>query len=162
MSNNQVKLRGLYCFIALAIRQNHPNIALEILQNMNLKSMNIIIQSLRLLALARINRLNDVAEIIQFQLNKDKPNKHQIIFNDIIAEIQMIIEKSDKKELIEKINSLVKRLQESNMIETKRTLDDAIMSTIHFQRRKFRSQSTDENDDDTSEQQQRPRQQWNR
>ena len=117
-------------------------------------------QSIRLLALARINRLNDVADIIQFQLNKDKPKKYQIIFNDVLAEILEIVKKSDDKhkELVTKIDSLAKRLQESNMIEMDRTLDDAIMSTIHFQRRKFRQSSSTANDDDednnSSEQQQ--------
>lgn len=117
-------------------------------------------QSIRLLALARINRLNDVADIIQFQLNKDKPKKYQIIFNDVLAEILEIVKKSDDKhkELVTKIDSLAKRLQESNMIEMNRTLDDAIMSTIHFQRRKFRQSSSTANDDDednnSSEQQQ--------
>ncbi|KAH9493690.1 regulation of mRNA processing [Dermatophagoides farinae] len=160
MSNNQVKLRGLYCFLTLAIRQNHPNITLEVIRNLNLKTMNIIMQSIRLLALARINRLNDVADIIQFQLNKDKPKKYQIIFNDVLAEILEIVKKSDDKhkELVTKIDSLAKRLQESNMIEMNRTLDDAIMSTIHFQRRKFRQSSSTANDDDednnSSEQQQ--------
>nr|XP_027196918.1 pentatricopeptide repeat-containing protein 2, mitochondrial-like [Dermatophagoides pteronyssinus] len=171
MSNDhQIKLRGLYCFIALAIKQNHPNIALEIIQNLNsksMKSMNIIIQSLRLLALSRINRLNDVADIIQFQLNKDKPKKNQIIFNDVMIEIRTVIEKSGKPELIEKINGLIKQLEESNMIEMKRALDDALMSTINFQRqRKFPNQQStndaDGGDVDTEQQQPRPRQQWNR
>lgn len=117
-------------------------------------------QSIRLLALARINRLNDVADIIQFQLNKDKPKKYQIIFNDVLAEILEIVKKSDDKhkELVTKIDSLAKRLQESNMIEMNRTLDDAIMSTIHFQRRKFRQSSStavdDDEDNNSSEQRQ--------
>mgnify|MGYP002716649594 CR=1 FL=1 len=85
-------------------------------------------QSIRLLALARINRLNDVADIIQFQLNKDKPKKYQIIFNDVLAEILEIVKKSDDKhkELVTKIDSLAKRLQESNMIEMNRTFENLL------------------------------------
>ena len=66
MQTRVMKSRAMACFLALAVNQKQPNIALEIIQQLNLKRYSVVIQSIRLLAFADIERFHDVADILRY------------------------------------------------------------------------------------------------
>lgn len=84
-SSETVKFRGLGFFLALAVNQKQPNIALEILQQLKFKSHSTIYQSIRLQAFADIGRFYEVRDILQYQLRKDKAiDRSKVIFHDTV------------------------------------------------------------------------------
>lgn len=86
LSTTIIKSRALFCFLNLAINQNHSNIALEIMQQIDVKYNSTIIQSIRLLAFANINRFHDVFDIIRYNLKKDSAKiKNKTLFKDVVC-----------------------------------------------------------------------------
>lgn len=84
-SSNVVKSRGMGSFLALAVNQSQPNIALEIIQQLNVKSYSTIIQSIRVQAFAEIERFHDVCDILRYQLKKDTAvNRYKVIHQETV------------------------------------------------------------------------------
>lgn len=79
-------MRALHYFFALAISQNHPNIALEIIQQLNIKSYPPVLQSYRFMALAEMKRFQDILEILRFNLKKDKSFlRTKVVYKDAVS-----------------------------------------------------------------------------
>ena len=72
---SQVTRKAVCLFAALAINQNQPNVALEVL-SMALQSNYITVRNLRLIALAQTGRFQDVFNGIMMIINSDFPS-HQ-------------------------------------------------------------------------------------
>lgn len=85
LSADHVKIRGMGFFLALAINQKQPNIALEIIQQLKFKSYSTIFQSIRVQAFADIGRFYEVRDILQYQLRRDKAvDRSKVIFHDTV------------------------------------------------------------------------------
>ena len=81
-----MKSRAIGCFLALAVNQKQPNIALEIIQQLNLKNYSIVIQSIRLQAFAEIERFHDAIDILRYQLKKDRAvNRNKVVFQETVS-----------------------------------------------------------------------------
>lgn len=70
---SQVTRKAVCLFAALAINQNQPNLALEVL-SMALQSNYITVRNLRLIALAQTGRFQDVFNGIMMIINSDLPS----------------------------------------------------------------------------------------
>jgi hypothetical protein len=69
-----VTRRGCTFFSALAINQNQPEVALEVL-SLASQSNYITVRNLRIMALTKMGRLEDVFPILRLMLNRDDPLK---------------------------------------------------------------------------------------
>ena len=86
LSSVPLKIRSISFFLALAVNQNQPNICLEIIQQLHLKSYSLVIQSIRLLAFAQIERYKDVCDIIKYNLRTDRAvNKTKVVFQESVS-----------------------------------------------------------------------------
>ncbi|KAH9405953.1 regulation of mRNA processing [Tyrophagus putrescentiae] len=130
-STNVVKSRGMGSFLALAVNQKQPNIALEIIQTLSVKSYSTIIQSIRVQAFAEIERFHDAFDILRYQLKKDKAvTRYKAVHQETLNKIEKLISESSKKDLLPEFQLLVKNLSESNLVETEKTLEQAILLPI--------------------------------
>lgn len=152
-----IKLRSLCLFFSMAIEHGHPNITLEIIQQLNFKGYPIAVQSLRLLAFSEINRYRDVFEILRFYLKKDKAQTSlKVIHQDVLEKINENLKKTNDEEKIREFELLVKNLEDNNLIIKDITLKEALLKPIKPQtprvnspRNKKKSAQNDaENDSD--------------
>lgn len=115
----------------MAIEHGHPNIALEVIQQLNFKIYPISVQSLRLLAFSEINRFRDVFEIMRFYLRRDKARTNsKIVHQDVLEKIRANVQKTNNEEKVKEFEQLAKNLEESNLIVKDITLEAALMKPI--------------------------------
>jgi hypothetical protein len=72
----KVTRKTVCLFAALALNQNQPNIALEILSIAG-NTNYVTVKNLRLAALTDIGRLDDVFTILKVMLNRDNPQEYR-------------------------------------------------------------------------------------
>lgn len=124
--------RGATFLSALALKQNQPFVALEILTN--LKGQNYVsVRALKSLALARLKRFDDVIPIIRSLLDVTNPmNTKQTIPSDVIEEIQQLFkENNTNKDLQSEFEKIVGFLQTHGHLGTE-SLDQVLCSEIQI------------------------------
>jgi hypothetical protein len=115
---------------ALALKQNAPQIALEILSTA--KQPNYVtIRNLKCWALADLNRPDDIMPLLRVSLEFDNPNadRRATVCPDILDIIAASVEKLGNKEVSVEFEAIRKSLKETNQI-SKETLEDILDTEI--------------------------------
>lgn len=124
--------RGATFFSALALNQKEPFVALEILTN--LKGQNYVsVRALKALALARLNRFDDVLPILRSLLDVGNPMmQKQTIPADVVEELKKIFSEQDiSKDLKADFEKTIGFLQTHGHIGTE-LLDQVLCSEIQM------------------------------
>ncbi|XP_044735137.1 pentatricopeptide repeat-containing protein 2, mitochondrial-like [Chrysoperla carnea] len=118
-----VPIRKACTFMAgLALNQGKPQIALEVLSNINNQTY-MTIRNLKVAALSEINRLEDVIQILKSVLEIDRPGQQKFTFNiDVIEKANSAVQNSSNKEIITTFERIITHLKEGGHI-TENTLD---------------------------------------
>lgn len=158
--------RGATFFSALALKQNEPFVALEILTN--LKGQNYVsVRALKSLALARLKRFDDVLPILRSLLDVGNPmGNKQTIPCDVIDEIQQLFaDESINKDVKADFDKVLGFLKTHAHLSTE-TLDQVLCSEIQMnlqpqnqqgnQQRRFRNLNQMELDRPSRTYRQRP------
>lgn len=134
--------RGATFFSALALKQDQPFVALEVLTN--LKGQNYVsVRALKSLALARLKRFDDVIPIIRSLLDVTNPmNTKQTIPTDVVEEIQKLFkEHNSNKDLQSEFDKIVSFLQTHGHLGSE-TLDQVLCSEIQINLDQNKQQGT--------------------
>ncbi|XP_069163152.1 pentatricopeptide repeat-containing protein 2, mitochondrial isoform X1 [Procambarus clarkii] len=128
---------------ALALKQNHPHIALELLSKSTVTHISVC--SIKVMALCEQDQV-EVAlpllrSLIQIDLpNTSKPEKSFRILSEAVLAAETALEKTGKKDLIAEFERIKKSLQENNNISDKK-LDMIVLEPIEvFKKQEFRKQ----------------------
>lgn len=114
---------------ALALNQNSPHVALEILGSLKQQSY-VTIRNLKVAALADLNRPDDTFPIFRSALQMDSAvDKKHTFSEEIIARVKSSIEKLDKPDVVQEFDKLENRLRSLNHI-TFEPLDKQLCSEI--------------------------------
>ncbi|KAG8228418.1 hypothetical protein J437_LFUL003891 [Ladona fulva] len=128
LGHNPVR-RAVTFAAALAINQNSPHIALEILsctQQLNY----ITVRNLKVAALADLRRPEDALPILRNVLEQDNPEqKKQTFTKDVMQKLKVAATESSNKEVVKEFTRLEKMLTEGEHISDK-VLDDHLCSEI--------------------------------
>lgn len=126
---HQPMRRAVSFFAALAILQNQPEVALEVLSNVRQQNY-VHIKVLKALALAKIGRYEDVLPILRTTIEGANPMiDKQTLPKDYIEELKTIFEKSTKKETISDFNRIVGFLEKNGHI-SENTMDQMLTAEI--------------------------------
>ena len=101
---------------ALALAQNAPHIALEILGTV--KQQNYMtVRNLKVVALAQLGRCDDVLPVLRsvIEVHDLAQNKHTFC-KDVLVVVKNIIEQSGDKEVLEKFERIEKILIENQLV----------------------------------------------
>ncbi|KAK9498123.1 hypothetical protein O3M35_004002 [Rhynocoris fuscipes] len=116
---------------ALALNQNEPDVALEVLSS--LKQQNYVtVRNLKLSAFADLNRFEDILYILRSTLQIDSANteKKNTFSEEIINKIKEAIEKSGKNEFKEEFEKIEHKLRSLDQI-SEEPLDKLLCSEIN-------------------------------
>ncbi|GFW70602.1 pentatricopeptide repeat-containing protein 2, mitochondrial [Trichonephila clavipes] len=123
--------KALAFVVALALRQNKPDIALEILSSID-RFNNASAINLKLEALGQLGRLHDAFDILRRVTDQDVPVQSRVrgeICQTTLDSIQKAVDSAADKELSHIFEQLCRSLKESNSI-TNQTVDDLVSLPI--------------------------------
>jgi hypothetical protein len=107
---------------ALALNQNAPNVALEILSLSGQSGVSnyVTIRNLRLQALADLGRPDDCMPILRQSIEYDSPTgeKRASIFQDVLEKIAKSVETLNNKDVTVEFERLQKALKEAGQIDS--------------------------------------------
>jgi len=115
---------------ALALNQNAPQVALEILTNSR-TSNYVTIRNLKAWALAELNRPDDCLPILRYSIEFDgaEPNRQQTVFQEVLDKVKLATDRMDNKEVSVEFERIVKALAASNQL-SKSTISDCLDTEI--------------------------------
>jgi len=103
---------------ALAVNQNAPNVALEVLSNVQ-NANYVTVRNLKMLALANIGRPDDVMPILRYSLEFDNPSgdtAKATVCPDVLEKIGEAVQKLGNTEVTADFQRIEKALKETNQI----------------------------------------------
>ncbi|XKL68458.1 hypothetical protein PGB90_003949 [Kerria lacca] len=123
-------LRRITCYIAaLALNQNSPHIAIELITTIS-NHHSVLIRSLKVLAYCAMGRIQDALPILTSVLTYDVPNAVKQIFpQDVIESVKNSIEKYGDRMVKLDFIRIEKQLKEQGYIKNE-SLDDLLSSEI--------------------------------
>ncbi|XP_030758672.1 pentatricopeptide repeat-containing protein 2, mitochondrial-like [Sitophilus oryzae] len=130
-TGHQPMRRAVTFCAALALNQDRPDIALEVLSTCKNQNYTTI-RNLKILALCSIGRIEEVIPILKSVLNEDTPSVISQVhtFNrDVIERIRESVKSSDNPEVALEFNRLEEVFKKQGNI-TENTLDDQLCSEI--------------------------------
>lgn len=121
--------RGVTFFAALALAQGHPHVALEVMSN--IKQQNYLtIRTIKALALAKLERYDDVLPIIRSVLEIDNPMISKQTFPaTVIEQLKKDFEGITNKDLLIDFKKVVQFLEKYGHL-TPNSLDDILCTEI--------------------------------
>ena len=123
--------RALIFTVSLALNQNQPDIALEILSSID-RFNNITGNNLKLTAFAGLDRLQDAFDILRRVTDQDSPVQTRIrgeVCQSSLDALQKSVERVNDKETSHIFEQLTRSLRESNLVSSQ-TVDDLVCSPI--------------------------------
>jgi len=112
----------------LALNQNAPNVALEVL-SLSGVSNYVTIRNMKLLALAELDRPDDCLPILRTSIEFDNPNNEErrsTVCIDVLEKVGKAVEKANSKEVTVEFERIAKGLKETGQItEALKSLLDA-------------------------------------
>ncbi|PNF38994.1 hypothetical protein B7P43_G05983 [Cryptotermes secundus] len=125
-----IPMRRAITFAAgLALNQNAPHIAFEIISGMHQQNY-VTVRNLKVAALADIGRPEDALPILRSVLDVDVPSqKKQTFSEEVIQKLRASADKTGNKETIYEFQQIVKRLSEGGHI-TDEGLDEQLCMQI--------------------------------
>jgi len=102
----------------LALNQNAPNVALEVL-SLSGVSNYVTIRNLKLLALAELDRPDDCLPILRSSIEFDNPNnedRRSTVCSDVLEKVGKAVEKANNKEVKVEFERIAKGLKETGQI----------------------------------------------
>lgn len=126
---HQPMRRAVSFFSALAINQNQPEVALEVLSNVRQQNY-VHIKVLKALALARIGRFEDALPILRTTIEAGNPMiDKQTLPKDYIEELKTLFEKSTNKDTISDFKRVYGFLEKNGHI-SEQTIDQMLTAEI--------------------------------
>lgn len=114
---------------ALALNNNSPHIALEILSDI-LQQNYVTIRNLKVAALADVGRPEDALPVLRSIIDTDVPSQRKQTFSEeVIEKLRSAVEKLNNKEVTHDFQNVEKRLREGGHI-TKMSLDEQLCIQI--------------------------------
>ncbi|CAL1279070.1 unnamed protein product [Larinioides sclopetarius] len=123
--------KALGFVVALSIKQNKPDVGLEILTSID-RYNNTTANNMKLTALAQLDRLQDAFDILRRITDQDSPVQSRIrgqICQATLDTIQQAVDKAADKEMSHIFEQLCRSLKESNSV-TNQTIDDLVCLPI--------------------------------
>ncbi|XP_054721176.1 pentatricopeptide repeat-containing protein 2, mitochondrial-like isoform X2 [Uloborus diversus] len=123
--------KALTFVIALALKQNRPDVALEILSSID-RFNNITGNNLKLMCFAGLDRVQDAFDILRRATDQDAPLQTRIrgeICQTSLDALQKSVDKINDKETSHIFEQLCRSLKESNSI-TSQTIDELVCLPI--------------------------------
>lgn len=113
-------MRKAATFMAgLALNQNEPQVALEVLSNLQNQSY-MTIRNIKMAALTSIGRLDDAIHVLKSVINVDLPTQQKFTFNqDVIDRLSDAVQKSGNKEYTVEYERVEKELKSNGQITEK-------------------------------------------
>ncbi|XP_021943811.1 pentatricopeptide repeat-containing protein 2, mitochondrial [Folsomia candida] len=131
-------VRRLVTYAAgLAVNQNAPNIALEIL-SLSGVSNYVTIRNLKLLSLSELGRPEDCLPILRTSIEVDNPTgeKRSTVCSDVLEKVAQAVAKANNKEVTVEFEKITKALKETGQIsENLKSILDADISAPDADRR---------------------------
>jgi len=147
--------KGVTFASALALNQNNPSLALEILA-LTAQDNYVTVKNLRLIALAELDRLDNVISILNASVSRDDLERKTNILVEAMERIKSAITRNGKTEYLSEIDKLEKLLKDSNLLGTE-SLDSILCSEIPpSQKRNQRQFNFNNNRNNFDRQQNRP------
>jgi pentatricopeptide repeat domain-containing protein 2 len=121
---------------ALALKQNAPHVALEIVVTMRPQTY-MTVRNIKVLALTELGRADDALPILRAVLEVNDPamTKHTFA-KDVVARLKEVVNQSGNSELLQNYNRLEKFLFENGHVHDS-TLDDLLTSQINATPHKY-------------------------
>ncbi|XP_011878140.1 PREDICTED: pentatricopeptide repeat-containing protein 2, mitochondrial-like [Vollenhovia emeryi] len=132
----EIMRRATTFLAALAIKQNAPHIAIEILST--LKEVRYIhIRCLKVVAYTDLDRFTEIVPIIRASLEHDRPNAtKETYFKDVIEKLEQAMIKADIPEDFELYKLIALLKQEDHILPD--SLEDSICAEIKIDRMRTR------------------------
>jgi len=127
----EVIRKALVFVVALALNQNHPDVALEVLCSID-RYNNITGNNLKLLAFAGLDRIHDAFDVLRRITDQDAPIQSKLrgeVCQMTLDALQKAVERVNDKESSHIFEQLCRSLKESNSI-TSQTIDDLVSAKI--------------------------------
>lgn len=126
---HQPTRRAATFIAALALNQNAPHIAAEIISCVNTQGY-VTIRNIKVAALADLNRLEDALAVLRQAVQVDNPNQVKATFTkDVVEKVKAASEREERKEVAHEAQALLKRLAE-NRHTVDQVLDDMVCAPI--------------------------------
>ncbi|XP_076622378.1 pentatricopeptide repeat-containing protein 2, mitochondrial [Colletes latitarsis] len=128
--------RSTSLLAALALQQNSPQMALEILSTLD-KQNFIDCRCLKILAYIRLKKYVQIIPIIRHVLETDYSNRKLTFFSDVIYELEDDIKTDKSKEALDLLQ-LILQLKQEERLTTHLSLEENLLKPIHFTTRSDR------------------------
>ncbi|CAG2170684.1 unnamed protein product [Oppiella nova] len=126
-----VSRKTVCLFAALALNQNQPNIALEVL-SMITQTNYITVKNLRLMALSDLKRFDDLFITLKLIINRDVPQNRttrEEIMDETLQRIKSQISELDDNKLVTELAQIERGLIDGNLI-TSTPLSDLLLTPV--------------------------------
>lgn len=126
---HQPTRRAATFIAALALSQNAPHIAAEVISNVGAQKY-VTVRNIKAAALADLNRLEDAVAVLRQAVQVDNPNQVKVTFTkDVVEKVKAASEREERKEVAHEAQALLKRLSE-NGHTVDQVLDDMVCAEI--------------------------------
>ncbi|XP_078035270.1 pentatricopeptide repeat-containing protein 2, mitochondrial [Augochlora pura] len=115
---------------ALAIKQNAPELALELIVTVN-RQQYINIRCLKVLAYMHLKKYLQIIPILKYALEQDTLTSRQTFYSDVITELESNI-REEKAEGVEEIMQLITLLYKHDRITSNMTLEESLLKPRHL------------------------------
>lgn len=121
--------RAVSLFAALALKQNEPHVALEVVANVR-QHHYITVRSVKALALAHLKRFDDALPIVRSILEIDNPLANKQTYpKDTIEDLKTLFADCTSNTLLAEFNKTISFIEKQGHISTD-TLEDILLSEI--------------------------------
>lgn len=139
-NGHQPMRRAVAFAAALAVSQNAPHIAVELISSLP-KHNYVTLRNLKVLALTDLGRLEDVLPLLRSVLEMDThTNIKHTYCEDVIEKVKTAVKNLNKKELTMEVEKIVQQLSDQGHISSQ-PLDSHLFSEIESVRNQLPNQS---------------------